>query len=225
MPLDELATRLSIATAEVEGIERAASPTPTATSSLFRVGTRARGGEAPERRPAAADEGRRRRGRAALDRLRRLELRRRRDGRASRCPAPCCRTGSTLERRKVRGEVSDGMILAEDEVDLGADHTGIMLLPDEAEPGHAARRRAAARATTSCSSSRPATGPTCCRSTASRARSRRSTTCRSRRSRAASRSRCRRRRSRSQIDDLDGCPRYVGAAVRGRRDRAVAGRG
>jgi phenylalanyl-tRNA synthetase beta chain len=42
--------------------------------------------------------------------------------------------GLTLERRKVRGEVSDGMILAEDEVGLGSDHAGIMLL-DEAEPG------------------------------------------------------------------------------------------
>ena len=34
----------------------------------------------------------------------------------------------------MRGEVSDGMILAEDEVGLGTDHAGIMLLP-EAEPG------------------------------------------------------------------------------------------
>src|SRR4029078_10553662 len=34
-----------------------------------------------------------------------------------------------------RGEVSDGMILAEDEVALGTDHGGIMLLPDTAEPG------------------------------------------------------------------------------------------
>ena len=43
--------------------------------------------------------------------------------------------GLTLERREVRGEISDGMILAEDEVGLGADHSGIMLLPDTAEPG------------------------------------------------------------------------------------------
>jgi phenylalanyl-tRNA synthetase beta chain len=43
--------------------------------------------------------------------------------------------GLTLERRKLRGEVSEGMILAEDEVDLGADHTGIMVLADELEPG------------------------------------------------------------------------------------------
>ena len=42
--------------------------------------------------------------------------------------------GLELERREVRGEVSDGMILAEDEVGLGGDHAGIMLLP-ETEPG------------------------------------------------------------------------------------------
>ena len=42
--------------------------------------------------------------------------------------------GLKLEQRKVRGEISDGMILAEDEVGLGADHDGIMLLP-ETEPG------------------------------------------------------------------------------------------
>jgi phenylalanyl-tRNA synthetase beta chain len=40
-----------------------------------------------------------------------------------------------LEERPLRGEVSRGMILAEDEVGLGADHAGIMLLPDELEPG------------------------------------------------------------------------------------------
>ena len=42
--------------------------------------------------------------------------------------------GLELEQRKVRGELSDGMILAEDEIDLGTDHSGIMLLP-ETEPG------------------------------------------------------------------------------------------
>jgi phenylalanyl-tRNA synthetase beta chain len=43
--------------------------------------------------------------------------------------------GLTLERRKLRGEMSDGMILAEDEVGLGADHAGIMLLDDALEAG------------------------------------------------------------------------------------------
>ncbi len=41
----------------------------------------------------------------------------------------------TIERRKLRGEVSDGMILSERELELGQDHGGIMLLPDELEPG------------------------------------------------------------------------------------------
>ena len=40
-----------------------------------------------------------------------------------------------LEERPLRGEVSRGMILAEDEIGLGADHAGIMLLPDRLEPG------------------------------------------------------------------------------------------
>jgi phenylalanyl-tRNA synthetase beta chain len=43
--------------------------------------------------------------------------------------------GLQLEQRKVRGELSDGMILAEDEVALGADHSGIMVLPNGIDPG------------------------------------------------------------------------------------------
>jgi phenylalanyl-tRNA synthetase beta chain len=43
--------------------------------------------------------------------------------------------GLVLERRKLRGQVSEGMILAEDELDLGADHSGIIVLEDELEAG------------------------------------------------------------------------------------------
>ena len=50
-------------------------------------------------------------------------------------PGATLPNGLTLERRKLRGEVSEGMILAEDEVDLGTDHDGIMLLDDALEPG------------------------------------------------------------------------------------------
>jgi len=41
----------------------------------------------------------------------------------------------TIEKRKLRGEVSEGMILSERELELGQDHGGIMLLADDLEPG------------------------------------------------------------------------------------------
>src|SRR5205823_6028562 len=41
----------------------------------------------------------------------------------------------TIERRKLRGEVSEGMILSERELDLGQGHAGIMVLPDELQAG------------------------------------------------------------------------------------------
>ena len=40
-----------------------------------------------------------------------------------------------LDERELRGQASRGMILAEDEVGLGEDHAGIMLLSDGVEPG------------------------------------------------------------------------------------------
>jgi len=43
--------------------------------------------------------------------------------------------GRTLERATLRGSVSDGMILSEQELELGDDHEGIIVLPDEWEPG------------------------------------------------------------------------------------------
>jgi phenylalanyl-tRNA synthetase beta chain len=43
--------------------------------------------------------------------------------------------GTRLERAKLRGTVSDGMILSERELELGTDHTGIIVLGDSFEPG------------------------------------------------------------------------------------------
>jgi phenylalanyl-tRNA synthetase beta chain len=43
--------------------------------------------------------------------------------------------GMKLERVKLRGTVSDGMIMSERELELSQDHTGIMLLPAGIEPG------------------------------------------------------------------------------------------
>ena len=133
MPLEELATRLSVATAEVEGIERRGVADADGNLGLFRVG---RVLEA-EKHPNAD----------------RLQLTKVDVGegepRSIVCgawnfgvgatvgvalPGAVLPNGLELERRKVRGEISDGMILAEDEVGLGTDHAGIMLLP-ETEPG------------------------------------------------------------------------------------------
>ena len=133
LPLPELATKLSISTAEVEGIERRGVLDEGVNLGLFKVG---RVVEA-EKHPNAD----------------RLQLTKvdvgEGDARSIVCgawnfgvgatvavalPGAVLPNGVTLERRKVRGEVSDGMILAEDEVGLGTDHTGIMVLP-EAEPG------------------------------------------------------------------------------------------
>jgi phenylalanyl-tRNA synthetase beta chain len=50
-------------------------------------------------------------------------------------PGAVLPNGITLERRNVRGQTSDGMILAEDEIDLGTDHSGVIVLSDEHAPG------------------------------------------------------------------------------------------
>jgi phenylalanyl-tRNA synthetase beta chain len=133
MPLDELATRLSVATAEIEGLERLGVADQNGNLELFRVGRVVEATKHPN-----AD---------------RLQLTKVDVGegepRSIVCgawnfgvgatvgvalPGAVLANGLELERRKVRGELSDGMILAEDEVGLGPDHTGIMVLP-ETEPG------------------------------------------------------------------------------------------
>ena len=43
--------------------------------------------------------------------------------------------GTKLKKAKLRGVESDGMILAEDELGIGTDHAGIMVLDDDLVPG------------------------------------------------------------------------------------------
>ncbi|MET0261126.1 MAG: phenylalanine--tRNA ligase subunit beta, partial [Gaiellaceae bacterium] len=133
MPLPELAERLSISSAEVEGIERRGVPDEDGNLGLYRVGRVLEAAKHPN-----AD---------------RLQLCRVDVGEgeprqivcgawnfgagatvAVALPGARLPGGLQLEQRKVRGELSDGMILAEDEVELGTDHAGIMVL-SEAEPG------------------------------------------------------------------------------------------
>jgi phenylalanyl-tRNA synthetase beta chain len=128
---EEVAARLSVSTCEVERISRRGVP---GDLSLFRVGKVLEAGKHPN-----AD---------------RLQLTRVDVGEAQpsqivcgawnfgagatvavALPGATLPNGLTLERRKLRGEVSDGMILAEDEVELGTDHDGIMLLDDALEAG------------------------------------------------------------------------------------------
>ena len=133
MPLGELAERLSISSAEVDGIERRGVADTDGNLGLFRVGRVLEAAKHPN-----AD---------------RLQLCRVDVGEgeprqivcgawnfgagatvAVALPGAVLPNGRQLEQREVRGQLSDGMILAEDEVDLGTDHSGIMVLP-ETEPG------------------------------------------------------------------------------------------
>jgi phenylalanyl-tRNA synthetase beta chain len=134
MPLDDLATSLSVSSAEVEGIERRGVPDSDGNLGRFLVGRVVEAVKHPN-----AD---------------RLQLCRVDVGDdeplqivcgawnfgpgatvAVALPGAVLPGGMELERRKVRGELSNGMILAEDEVELGPDHTGIMVLDDGWEPG------------------------------------------------------------------------------------------
>jgi len=133
-PLDELATKLSVSAAEVEGIERRGVPDRDGNLGLFRVGRVVEAVKHPN-----AD---------------RLQLCRVDVGEgeplqivcgawnfgagatvAVALPGAVLPGGLELEARKVRGETSHGMILAEDEIELGTDHTGIMVLDEKLEPG------------------------------------------------------------------------------------------
>jgi phenylalanyl-tRNA synthetase beta chain len=134
MPLDELATKLSIAAAEVEGIERIGVADEDGNLGLFRVAKVLEAVKHPnadrlqlttvdigDGEPRSIVCGAWNFGAGATV--------------AVALPGAVLPNGLTLERRTVRGEISDGMILAEDEVALGEDHSGIMLLPDGTEPG------------------------------------------------------------------------------------------
>ena len=126
---EELADRLSIAVAEVKAIEHRGVPDTDGNLGLFRVGRVLAAGKHPN-----------------ADRLQLCQVDvGEPDPRQIVCgawnfgagatvavalPGAVLPNGQRLTQAKLRGEVSSGMILAEDEVELGTDHSGIMLLPE-----------------------------------------------------------------------------------------------
>jgi phenylalanyl-tRNA synthetase beta chain len=127
----QIAEALSVGAAEVEGVERVGVPGDLA---LFRVGhvlEAAKHPDADRLQLTSVDVGE--------DRPYSIVCGAWNFGAGAKVavalPGATLPNGLVLERRKLRGEVSEGMILAEDELDLGADHTGIIVLDDALEAG------------------------------------------------------------------------------------------
>jgi phenylalanyl-tRNA synthetase beta chain len=128
---EQIAHALSISTAEVNGVERRGV---SGDLSLFRVGLVLEADKHPN-----ADRLQLCRVDVGEDRPYQIVCGAWNFGAGAKVavalPGSTIAGGVTLERRKLRGETSEGMILAEDEVDLGTDHSGIMVLDDALEPG------------------------------------------------------------------------------------------
>ena len=133
LPLDELAARVDISIGVVEGLERIGVPDVDGNLGLYRVGQVLEAGKHPnadrlqlcrvdvgENEPRQIVCGAWNFGAGATV--------------AVALPGAVLPGGTKLERAKLRGEVSDGMILSERELELGHDHSGILVLAG-GEPG------------------------------------------------------------------------------------------
>jgi len=133
VPLDELVPKIDVSIGVVEGVQRIGVPDVDGNLGLFRIGKVLEAGKHPN-----AD---------------RLQLCRVDVGEgeprqivcgawnfgagatvAVALPGAVLPGGTKLERAKLRGEVSEGMILSEHELELGPDHSGILVLA-HGEPG------------------------------------------------------------------------------------------
>ena len=126
----ELADRLAVTGTEVEGIHTHG----VGAIDAFVVGkvlSAERHPDADRLSVCMVDVGE---GESGADRVRRPERGRRPD-RRGRAPGAVMPDGTKLGKAKLRGVESAGMILAEDEVAIGADHAGIMVLADGPAPG------------------------------------------------------------------------------------------
>jgi phenylalanyl-tRNA synthetase beta chain len=134
MPLPELVERLAVSSCEVERVVRRGVPETDGNVGLYRVGRVLEAGKHPnadrlqlcsvdvgEAEPRQIVCGAWNFGAGATVPVA--------------LPGAVLPDGRTLERAKLRGSVSDGMILSESELELGADHSGILVLPEGPEPG------------------------------------------------------------------------------------------
>jgi phenylalanyl-tRNA synthetase beta chain len=134
MPLAELAERLAVSTCEVNNVERRGVPDVDGNLSRFRVGKVLSADRHPnadklqltkvdvgEGEPRSIVCGAWNFGAGATV--------------AVVLPGATMPGGLQIEERKLRGEPSQGMILSERELEIGQDHTGIMVLDDALEPG------------------------------------------------------------------------------------------
>jgi len=130
----EIAERLAIATGEVERITRRGVTDTDGNYELYRVGRVLEAGKHPnadrlqlcrvdvgEEEPRQIVCGAWNFGEGATV--------------AVALPGAVLPDGRTLERAKLRGAVSEGMILSERELELGSDHTGILVFPEQWDPG------------------------------------------------------------------------------------------
>jgi phenylalanyl-tRNA synthetase beta chain len=134
VPVEELAERVNVSVAEVERVLRRGVADDDGNLGHFRVGRVVEAGKHPD-----AD---------------RLQLCRVDVGEgeprqivcgawnfgpgatvAVALPGAVLPGGQRLEQVKLRGQLSDGMILSESELELGTDHAGILVLEDGPEPG------------------------------------------------------------------------------------------
>jgi phenylalanyl-tRNA synthetase beta chain len=134
VPTGELAKRLTISTAMVQRIFRRGIPAANGNAELYLVGRVIEAGKHPnadrlqlcrvdvgEGEPRQIVCGAWNFGEGATV--------------AVALPGAVLPGGTKLEEAKLRGEVSRGMILSEQELELGQDHTGILVLEDGPEPG------------------------------------------------------------------------------------------
>src|ERR687898_2277997 len=134
VPVEELAERLSISVAGVERIIRRGVADEDGNYGLYRVGRVLEAGKHPnadklqlcrvdvgEGEPRQIVCGAWNFGEGATV--------------AVALPGAVLPDGRTLERAKLRGTVSDGMILSESELEIGDDHAGILVLAEPWDPG------------------------------------------------------------------------------------------